>query len=71
MGSSNVGKVTVGKNKSGKPWKKESTRSKFNKGPSISYQKSIEERQRIKRMKEIENRLRDARKNSKQEARRR
>ena len=70
MGSTYSGPKTVGKNKSGMPWKKGSTRSKFSKGPSISYQRSIEERERLKRIKEIETRLKDARKNGKVDSRR-
>uniref|UniRef100_A0A7S3I002 Coiled-coil domain-containing protein 86 n=1 Tax=Favella ehrenbergii TaxID=182087 RepID=A0A7S3I002_9SPIT len=66
----NSQKATIGRNKSGKPWKKESSRSSFNKGPSIAFKRSIEERQRLMRIREIETRLRDNRKNSKQEARR-
>ena len=63
--------VTVGRNKSGKPWKKKSNRSEFSKTPAFSYQKRIEERERLKRIHEIETRLREERRTSKQEVRRR
>ena len=62
---------TVGRNKSGMPWKKGSKRSEFSKGPPISYLKSMEEKARLKRIRERVGALREERKNSKQEQRRR
>ena len=64
-------KLTVGRNKSGMPWKKSSKRSEFSKGPPVSYLKSMEEKARLKRIRERVGALRDERKNSKQEQRRR
>ena len=59
--------LTVGRNKSGMPWKKNSKRSEFSKGPPVSYLKSMEEKARLKRIRERVGALRDERKNSKQE----
>ena len=53
------------------PWKKGSKRSEFSKGPPISYLKSMEEKARLKRIRERVGKLRDERKSSKQEQRRR
>ena len=44
LGGGGTGNPTIGKNKCGMAWKKGSTRSKFSKGPSISYLRSIEEK---------------------------
>ena len=63
--------ITVGRNKSGQPWKKTSKKSEFHRGPPVSYLKSMEEKARLKRIRERVGRLRDERKSSKQEARRR
>ena len=67
---STIGK-TVGRNKSGMPWKKSSKRSEFSKGPPVAYLKSMEEKARLKRIRERVERLRGERKNDKQEVRRR
>ena len=50
LGGSSVASSTIGRNKSGMPWKKASKRSQFNKGPPISYLKSMEEKARLKRI---------------------
>ena len=63
--------VTIGKNKSGMPWKKSSKRSQFSKGPPISYLKSMEEKTRLKRIRERVQALRDERSKDKKELRRR
>ena len=57
----------IGRNKCGMPWKKSSKRSNFSKGPPVSYLKSMEEKERLKRIRERVANLREERKNSKQE----
>jgi len=64
-------KKIVGRNKCGMAWKKESKRSSFSKGPPIAYLKSMEEKERLKRIRERVAALREDRKNDKQEIRRR
>ena len=66
-----VSSTTVGRNKSGMPWKKTSKRSNFTKGPPISYLKSMEEKARLKRIRERVARLREERSTDKKEMRRR
>ena len=64
-------KKAVGRNKCGMAWKKESKRSSFSKGPPIAYLKSMEEKERLKRIRERVANLREDRKTDKQEIRRR
>ena len=63
--------VQVGRNKCGMPWKKNSKRSQFSRGPKISFEKQMEEKERMKRIRERVAALREERRTSKQEARRR
>ena len=66
---SNVSSKVVGRNKSGMPWKKSSSRSQFSKGPPIAYLKSMAEKERQKRIQERVARLRSERGNDKKEKR--
>ena len=47
-----VQNVTIGRNKSGQPWKKCSKKSAFHKGPAISYEKSMELKAQMQRIRE-------------------